>query len=495
MDKFAFKLIFLAGVLINTAQAAVYYVKNGGNDNADGKSDATAWATINKVNKSVRGTGDKVYFKAGGVWNKEQLYVGWSGTADNHVKIGAYYLNNGKEIVGLGSNAKPVFDGKDSVPTAESYMGLVEVSGQYVDVENINLKNSGASGLRFVKTSDGSATNVSIDNVFHNSIHVHKSTRVTVESCEAKRFATDYLKTGRWAGGVSIDRSSYATIRNSVVKEGFGEAIIFWNGSSHVVAENNLVFGARAIGFYVDCTTDVDLRRNVVLGTTDSQFHRGNNAVGAGIALNNEVAFCSDKPLTQNVRVYDNLVAYTSAGMAFWGQHSDSSFKNTYAYNNIFVDNNWQYEDSDGRPKPNSSFKNNILLSLSSGTVDVSGRSRSDGMEWSNNYFSKGDPGGSRSSPTNHYSGVQLAKMNGWRAISSWDAVTWKDFVPQAGSSTIGAGSPRFQLPDPVLAQQLIMDFNGNIHLNPMDMGAFRNGSQSQAQPPITPSGVEVTVK
>ena len=46
--------------------AATYYVKpagEGGDDNADGLSDKTAWATINKVNNAVSKAGDDVYFK------------------------------------------------------------------------------------------------------------------------------------------------------------------------------------------------------------------------------------------------------------------------------------------------------------------------------------------------------------------------------------------------------------------------------------------------
>ena len=41
----------LAGLLCATSvEAATYYVRNGGDDSADGKSHATAWASLSKVN-------------------------------------------------------------------------------------------------------------------------------------------------------------------------------------------------------------------------------------------------------------------------------------------------------------------------------------------------------------------------------------------------------------------------------------------------------------
>ena len=46
---------------------ATYYVKNGGNDNLDGLSDVTAWATISKVQSTVT-NGDTVYFRSQDTW-------------------------------------------------------------------------------------------------------------------------------------------------------------------------------------------------------------------------------------------------------------------------------------------------------------------------------------------------------------------------------------------------------------------------------------------
>lgn len=80
---------------------ANYYVKNGGNDSADGLSDANAWATISKVNGFSFSTGSCVYFKRGDTWREfPHLIIDWNGTsASSPAIIGAY-----------GTGDKPIFD-------------------------------------------------------------------------------------------------------------------------------------------------------------------------------------------------------------------------------------------------------------------------------------------------------------------------------------------------------------------------------------------------
>ncbi len=61
-------LVFLFLVLPKGfAFAATYYVKNGGNDNADGLSDANAWATIIHANAIVI-SGDTIFLKKGDIF-------------------------------------------------------------------------------------------------------------------------------------------------------------------------------------------------------------------------------------------------------------------------------------------------------------------------------------------------------------------------------------------------------------------------------------------
>ena len=76
----------------SSAEAATYYVRTGGNDSADGRSHATAWASLNKVNGYSFAAGDRVLFHEGDRW-VGQLTVDWAGTASQRAVVGAYYLD------------------------------------------------------------------------------------------------------------------------------------------------------------------------------------------------------------------------------------------------------------------------------------------------------------------------------------------------------------------------------------------------------------------
>jgi hypothetical protein len=56
-------MILLWSVSIGTASAETYYVRNGGDDGADGLSHETAWKTLAKVNGFFFHEGDDLYFE------------------------------------------------------------------------------------------------------------------------------------------------------------------------------------------------------------------------------------------------------------------------------------------------------------------------------------------------------------------------------------------------------------------------------------------------
>jgi len=98
LSIFTIILIILITFITSNAKATTYYVKNRGNDLAEGTSDATAWGTINKVNSFNFSAGDSVLFKRGDMW-REQL-AAKSGDTFGYITFGAY-----------GVGAKPLFLG------------------------------------------------------------------------------------------------------------------------------------------------------------------------------------------------------------------------------------------------------------------------------------------------------------------------------------------------------------------------------------------------
>jgi len=86
----------LAACLIEQGK---YYVSNTGSDLNDGKTPATAWKTISKVNSTSFEPGNKIYFKRGHTW-REQLTIPSSGAAGKPITFGAYGRGPRPRIVG-----------------------------------------------------------------------------------------------------------------------------------------------------------------------------------------------------------------------------------------------------------------------------------------------------------------------------------------------------------------------------------------------------------
>jgi hypothetical protein len=245
------------------------------------------------------------------------------------------------------------------------------------------------------------------------------------------------------------------------------------------------------VGIYLDTAPNATVRWNIVLGTSNAEFWRDGQTVGAGIALNNETYHyqSTGSPLSLNVqtrgaKIYGNLVAFASSGVAFWGQLDESAFNNTIVSNNTLVDNDTQLTLG-RKSKPGSKLVNNIVLSLSPGTRDVD-NSDLGGMIADHNYLSEGNPGGDFSGGTNLYDGLTLTRMAGWRTIDSASAVGWRDFAMTAGSSAIGAGDG-----EPGQMSQddntFNLDFNGLLHNTPLDLGALAF-SEDAVRIPKTPT-------
>ena len=114
--NFLIKLTLIILVFSLQIYATNYYVKNDGNDAADGLSDATAWKTLAKVNSSKFQPGDNIYFKRGDVWDS-YVWIKTSGTAEAPITIGAY-----------GTGAKPLFYGLKYQHNWKHYSGNIYVA-------------------------------------------------------------------------------------------------------------------------------------------------------------------------------------------------------------------------------------------------------------------------------------------------------------------------------------------------------------------------------
>lgn len=474
-------LAFALSLFVYNAEAQTYYVKNGGNDNLDGTSDTTAWATIGKVNSAVRGTSDKVYFRCGSKWTSEALRVVWSGISSNKGKVGAYDVQNGKIVFSSCAN-KPVVDGANQVP-GDAYTGIIHVTGSYVDIEYLRLINSKGMGVRVMNASNDDITGVETEYTYMSGIQYYQSSYGVISDTkirEATRlFLTGTVNNGGWPSNLGTINSNHITIRNSIVYDSYGEGIGIFKNSNNNVVENNVVVANRSAGIYIDRGQSNIIRKNIVYGTTNTAYHRSSGVVGPGIAINDENGTSGN--LSQGNLIYDNLVTFCGTGISIWTRDPNASFKNSGIYNNTFVDNNSQIEISDG-PFSNSYIRNNIFFSQSSGTVDYKGPTNTPGLTWDHNHWTS-PPSGNLAGSGDVNGNPNLTKSSGWRAIAAFGDIGANDFKLKKGSTASSHG---------VLVKDAEYDFFGNLReSNNVDMGAIQ--INSLVGTPVVPTGLAIT--
>ncbi|HEU4617065.1 MAG TPA: right-handed parallel beta-helix repeat-containing protein [Gammaproteobacteria bacterium] len=497
MNKmYRFFAAMIAAFALSSAHAATYYVSAAGDDGNSGTSPTKAFKTPERAMTALAG-GDAVLFRAGDTFVlKKPLYIEASGTSSQHTIIGAYAPGSDGTVKDRALTNRPILDGNKQVPTLGTYVGILQITGQYVEVRDLRLNNSGGEGLRFHETSHGWVKNVTTDWSYFAGMQLYKASDISFSDCEVTGFGRNYKDYGERVQpvGISLRTGTNVTVRGCIVHEGWGEGINVFYGSSNVLVEKNRVYAVRNVGIYVDSSQNVTVRNNIVLGTSDEQYYRYGPGtwVGPGLALNNEsYQYASEggslpgSAILHDVSIYDNLVAGTKVGIAFWGEMTTTNWQNVVVAHNTFVENQQQIAIVNDRPFSNARIVNNIFMSITSGTQDYSGLTVGSGITWANNYWS-GDRPSQAGSPGDVKGGLQLNKMTGWRSLKAYTDVTWRDFQPVSGSKTLGAGSE-------AVKAIVTADYNEKPWAMPPDMGGVSASSaapSTDARVPKAPHGL-----
>ena len=453
-------LFGLTMILSTWCAAETYYVSSQGRDSAPGTSSAAAFKSLEKAFGTLN-NGDALYLMRGNIWRPSKSLA----IKAANVTIGAY-----------GGGARPVIDGQKKVPSLGSHNGLIHVTGDNAKISDVILINSGGTGIRFFQVKGALAENVKVDWTYRFSLQSVRSSNVIFRNCESVHSAAQYIDPNRpnggWPHALSIQSTTDAIVEGCIVHEGWGEGIDAYWGSQNVVIRDNLVYAMRAVGIYVDTSRDIDILRNIVLGTTDRTYHRHRNYVGAGIYLANE-PIAQKWPVTQRVRIYNNLVAYTQQGIAFGGEgNPDTNFKGIRLAHNTFVDNKHQFDAFTQKFSGNENiFANNIFLSIDAASSDVGSNLTLSSIAWHNNYWSKA-PHAAMRSPGDVYGGAKLTKMIGWTSIKPTPDVSAADFKPRADSTTGGAARK-------ISGLNVSEDFNGAPRDSAGDLGALNYSSSN----------------
>src|SRR5262245_36295384 len=178
MRSVVFSCLLGSLLVAGTAHATTYYVRAGGCDCADGKSDGTAWASLTKVNSMSFATGDAVLLREGDKFSGT-LTVDWGGTSSSPAVVGSYYLKSGVPTRGY-TTSRPTIDGS-SVSNGQ-YDGLLIVRANYVRIENLKVVNSKGRDIDVSDTTGAAIVGCSTDGSYGSGIHLQRSTSPLVEN-------------------------------------------------------------------------------------------------------------------------------------------------------------------------------------------------------------------------------------------------------------------------------------------------------------------------
>ncbi len=210
LDSFTLLRAFcLLAATLSTADVAAetFYVRNGGDDGANGLSHDTAWETLAKVNATKLAPGDRILFLEGNSWSG-QLRVSQSGTAGQPIIIGAYHLENGLPVRGVETH-RPTLDGMDAVPA--QYDGLVRVRGDYVRVENLAVVGSAGRGIQFEDAAHATVIDCTATNSYKSGIKLLRSDHGLAQGNLVTRAGLAWPKDGAVWGGAIQSRHQMTT--------------------------------------------------------------------------------------------------------------------------------------------------------------------------------------------------------------------------------------------------------------------------------------------
>ena len=308
-----FLLIFLLFILSQCNRHSSYYVDPSGNDNNPGNKISKPWKSLEKVNNTSFMPGDRILFKAGGIWNG-QLNPKGTGKLRHPILIGMYGRGskpsiNGNGISGLKAGAVLLFnqdyweienlDISNKSDSSDIRFGILVRwhdygTGQYVHIKNCDIHdvkgsmNSRFNGEGILVVATGNKKQTNYNNIL-------------IENCSLKNI--DRTGISIWSQWNIRSGVNFGKDTNNL--ELYHNSIGAYKASTNVIIRNNSLDNIGGDGMIVSCTKGALIEYNVISAANQ----RGTSA-NAGMWPHN-----SDYAVMQYNEVYNTR--YSGDGMGF----------------------------------------------------------------------------------------------------------------------------------------------------------------------------------
>lgn len=244
-----------------------FYVRQTlGDDGYDGRSPATAWRSLSKLDKALE-AGDTAYVGPG--LYRDEVFLGNSGTEDAPIRILAdpsgrhtgdppgFVLIAGADPVEEGVFAAYSVPGMYKAKVPERVVGVVEMDGAQYRYRGVLEPVRDVPYLDQVAALPGSFYYDTREEV----LYLHTS--------DGKHPSQHELELIRRTGGISMTGKHFVIVEGFTFRHMFDAGIVFWTGSSHGAALNNTVWGSRQ-GIRVNGATDILLAGNTLFRNENS---------------------------------------------------------------------------------------------------------------------------------------------------------------------------------------------------------------------------------
>lgn len=358
-----FAAICLIMVTACPGWAATYYVKNGGNNSADGLSDATAWETIGKVNGTSFSSGDYVCFKSGDRWDVTQ----WNWLVAD--KVGVTYTTYGGDDFAIFNAIFNMVQGYSWVDQGSniwkmqhdsfgSVYGRVWLDGieyaQALSAAGVNSTNrwfweSGTTNYIYLYAESN-------PNTYYTSIQDNRQNQHLLKITNSNNVIENIKFIGAYSGTIRIEACSGNIIRNCEIRKTMGGIRETSNGP----AINNTID---------NCYISTDTCQNVLKEMLSDLILFSNNSSGNEVKNTTFVDAYHDAincSLTSGNNFHDNNIIWVNGnyGRAFETSGDPSALSENNTFNRIKVSNQRTRSQINGE----DNIFSNIIINGCSGT-------------------------------------------------------------------------------------------------------------------------------
>lgn len=306
------------------AEGNTYYVDSiGGSDANSGKSPSQAWCSLAKASSQTYEQGDRLLFKAGGVYGGSFTAKG-SGTGENPITVSSYG--------DINTEGKPLIYNRGSGSIA---FYIHNVDGW--SVENLEIVSPDGAGLYIAADNNyGAMRDFSVKNcTFHNISNqegVHNSAIRVYCSGEHTRVENVYisdLNIFDCGYGLEIAGNPRDWGRQTFfsVEESYNRNVVIENVSIYNIVYDGMIIGSLNGGVVRDCA---------VINTTNSTDH-----YTAPLWLHH-----LDRVTVENCEVAGSKNYKDGMTVDFDGWSTNSTYQYIYSHDNIRFVNNCVYEDT-----------------------------------------------------------------------------------------------------------------------------------------------------